>query len=59
MKEEAWKNQDSNGIQTRYLRDTGAMPAANWAMKPHFGSEAISLSSYLPWGVKWCGVYMK
>ena len=25
-KEEAWKNQGFNGIRTRDLRDTGAMP---------------------------------
>ena len=26
-------------------------------MKPHIGSEVNLLSSYLPWGVKWCEVY--
>ena len=30
-----------------------------WAMMPHIGSEISLLSSYLPWGVKWCEVYMK
>ena len=41
---------------------TSAIPvrcSTNWAMKPHIGSEANLLSSYLPWGVKWCEVYMK
>ena len=31
--------------------------STNWAMKPHIGSEVNLLSSYLPWGVKWCEVY--
>ena len=30
--------------------------STNWAMKPHIGSEVNLLSSYLPWGVKWCEV---
>ena len=41
---------------------TSAIPVqcfTNWAMKPHIGSEVNLLSSYLPWGVKWCEVYMK
>ena len=33
--------------------------STNWALKPHIGSEVNLLSSYLPWGVKWCEVYMK
>ena len=39
---------------------TSALPvhcSTNWAMKPHIGSEVNLLSSYLPWGVKWCEVY--
>ena len=45
-KEEAWKkNQGFNGIRTRDLRDTGAMPMA---MKPHIGSKVNLLSPYLP-----------
>ena len=55
-KEEAWKNQGFNGIRT------SAIPvrcSTNWAMKPHIGSEVNLLSSYPPWGVKWCEVYMK
>ena len=39
---------------------TSALPvhcSTNWAMKPHIGSEANLLSSYLPWGVKWFEVY--
>ena len=62
-KEEAWKNQDFNGIRTRDLREIGAISGVpcfiNWAMKPHIGSEVNLLSSYLPWGVKWCEAYMK
>ena len=41
---------------------TSAIPvrcSTNWAMKPHIGREANLLSSFLPWGVKWCEVYMK
>ena len=57
-KEEAWKkNQGFNGIQKPV---TSALPvrcSTNWAMKPHIGSEVNSLSSYLPWGVKWCEAY--
>ena len=46
----------------RFEPVTAAMPSrccTNWAMKPHIGSEAKQLSSYLPWRVKWCEVYMK
>ena len=46
------KNQGFNGIRTRDLCDTGAM-------KPHIRSEVNLLSSYLPWGVKLCEIYMK
>ena len=41
---------------------TSSLPvccSTNWAMKPHIGSEVNLLSSYLPWGVKWCELYMK
>ena len=31
--------------------------STNWAMKPHIGSEVNLLSTYLPWGVKWCEAY--
>ena len=54
-KEEAWKNQGFNGIRTRDLRVAGALlyqlsyEATHW--------ERGQLSSYLPWGVKWCEVY--
>ena len=45
----------------RFEPVTSAIPvrcSTNWAMKPHIGSEANLLSSYLPWGVKWCEVYI-
>ena len=32
--------------------------STNWAMKPHFRCKVNLLSSYLPWGVKWCEVYL-
>ena len=57
-KEEAWKNQDFDGIRTRDLRDTGAMlyqlsyEATHWE-RGQF-SEFISSRA-----VKWCEVYMK
>ena len=41
------------------LFSTSAIPvrcSTNWAMKPHIGSEANLLSSYRPWGEKWCEV---
>ena len=56
-KEEAWKKiRASMGFEPV----TSAIPvrcSANWAMKPHIGSKVNLLSSYLPWGVKWCEVY--
>ena len=59
-KEEAWKNQGFNGIRTRAPRDTGAMLYQLSYEATHcIGSEVNLLSSYLPWGVKWCEVYMK
>ena len=57
-KEEAWKNQGFNGIRTHDLHDTGAM-LYQLCMKPHIGSVVNLLSSCLPWGVKWCEVYVK
>ena len=55
-KEEAWKKsglqRDSNPWPPRYRAFS-----PNWAMKPHIGNEVNLLSSYLPWGVKWCEVY--
>ena len=52
------KNQGFNGIQTRDLRDTGAMlyqlsyEAIHW-------ERGQFIEFILPWGVKWCEVYMK
>ena len=57
-KKKTEKNQGFNGIRTRDLRVT-VRCSTNWAMKPHIGSKVNLLSSYLPWGVKWCEVYMK
>ena len=56
-KEEAWKIKASTGFEPV----TSAIPvrcSTNWAVKPHIGNEANSLSSYLPWGVKWYEIYM-
>ena len=56
-KEEAWKKIRAS---TGFEPVTSALPvrcSTNWAMKPHIGSEVNLLSSYLPWGVKWCEVY--
>ena len=44
---------------TGFAPVTSALPvrcSTNWAMKPHIGSEVNLLSSYLPWGIKWCEV---
>ena len=57
-KEEAWKNQGFNGIQTRDLHDTGAMlyqlsyEATHW--EPGQLNEFICSRA-----MKWCEVYMK
>ena len=57
-KEEVRKKQGFNGIQTRDLRDTGAMlnqlsyEATHW-------ERGQFIEFILPWGVKWCEVYMK
>ena len=59
-KEEACKKQGFIGIQTCDLRDTGGIHAlltelietTHWEQ-----GQLILLSSYLPWGVKWCEVY--
>ena len=55
---EAWK-------KSRLQRDSNPWPpripvrcSTNWAMRPQIGSEANLLGSYLPWGVKWCEVYI-
>ena len=48
------------GASTGFEPVTSALPlrcSTNWAMKRHIGSEVNLLSSYLPWGVKWCEVY--
>ena len=58
-KEEAWKN---TRALTGFEPVTYAIPvrySTNWDMKPHIGSEVNLLSSHLPWGVKWCEIYMK
>ena len=56
------------GLKKKFRASTGFKPvtsvipvrcSTNWAMKPHIGSEVNLLSSFLPWGVKWCEVYMK
>ena len=50
-KEQAWKNQDFNRIQTRDLCDTIAMLYQLSLMKPHIGSKVNLLSSCIP--VQW------
>ena len=53
------KKSEKIRASTGFERVTSAIPvrcSTNWAMKPHIRSEANLLSSYLPWGVKWCEV---
>ena len=57
-KEEAWKNQGFNGIQTHDLRDTGAMLyglsyEATYRERGQFNEFVCSRA------VKWCEVYKK
>ena len=59
-----WKEESLKKIRASkgFEPVTSAIPvrcSTNWAKKPHIGSEANLLSSYLPWGVKWCEVYMR
>ena len=55
-KEEAWKNQDFNGIRTRDLRDTSAM-LYQLSYKGWERGQFIEFISSR--AVKWCEVYMK
>ena len=57
--EEAWKNQGFNGIRTRDLRDTGAMLYQLSYEARHWERGQFVEFVNLPWGVKWCEVYMK
>ena len=57
-KEEAWKNQGLNGIRTRDLRDTGALPYQLSYEAPHW-EQGQFIEFIFSRAVKWCEVYMK
>ena len=52
-KEEAWKNQGFNGIRTRDLRDTGAMPyqlsyeATRWSLFTFIHNRSTNMNYFI------------